>query len=131
MQKKLACLLVVVAVFFSFGLTLKVGFLWDDPEIIVNNPHIKEFSFQNIRHSFTHDVFNGLGDAYYRPLVSIANMIDYQIWGLNPFGFHLANLGFHLLAAVLLFFILNQLFSSNTAVLASALFAAQSNEKPS
>lgn len=123
MQKKLACLLIVVAGFFSFGLTLKVGFLWDDPEIIVNNPHIKEFSLQNIRHSFTHDVFNGLGDAYYRPLVSLANMIDHQIWGLNPFGYHLTNLTFHILAAVLLFLILSQLLTSPVAFLTSVLFS--------
>lgn len=33
---------------------------------------------------------------FFRPLLGIISFLDYQIWGLNPFGYHLTNFGFHL-----------------------------------
>src|SRR5262245_31128090 len=80
----------------SFGRVLTVGFLWDDHEMIEKNPVIKSVSAESFRHIFTHDVFEGHGDRYYRPVQSLTYMIDFAIWGLRPFGFHLTNLCFHL-----------------------------------
>ena len=33
---------------------------------------------------------------FFRPLLGIISFLDYKIWGLNPFGYHLTNFGFHL-----------------------------------
>lgn len=38
---------------------------------------------------------------FFRPLLSLISFWDYQLWGLNPFGYHLTNFGFHLANAVL------------------------------
>ena len=38
-------------------------------------------------------VFN---ETYYRPMVRLSAFIDRQIWGFNPFGYHLTNLLLHL-----------------------------------
>jgi hypothetical protein len=38
---------------------------------------------------------------FYRPFVNITYAVEYWIWGLNPFGYHLTNLLLHGLAAVL------------------------------
>ncbi|MBD2480943.1 hypothetical protein [Planktothrix sp. FACHB-1365] len=33
---------------------------------------------------------------FFRPLLGVISFLDYQIWGLNAFGYHLTNFGFHL-----------------------------------
>lgn len=38
---------------------------------------------------------------FYRPFVNITYAVEYWIWGLNPFGYHLVNLLLHGLAAAL------------------------------
>lgn len=38
---------------------------------------------------------------FFRPLLSLISFWDYQLWGLNPLGYHLTNFGFHLANAVL------------------------------
>ncbi len=116
--------LIVLFGFISFAPTLRVGFLWDDHEMIEKNPHITGLTRENFHYAFTHDVFDGKGDAYYRPFQTIANMVDYKIWGLNPFGYHLRNLLMHLLGACLLFYCLWRLLErTDVAFIAASLFA--------
>jgi protein O-mannosyl-transferase len=38
-----------------------------------------------------------------RPLINFSYAVDYALWGLNPFGFHLTNLLLHVLNVMLLF----------------------------
>jgi hypothetical protein len=59
------CLLIILFGILSFGPTLKVGFLWDDHEMIENNIHIQKFNGASLRHALTQDVFDGKGDPYY------------------------------------------------------------------
>lgn len=37
---------------------LRVPFMWDDPQMILANPHITAWTWDNLKHTFTHDVFN-------------------------------------------------------------------------
>lgn len=46
----------------------------------------------------------GQGEPFFRPLVSLLFFLDFQVWGLDPRGFHLTNLFLHGLASVLLGF---------------------------
>lgn len=107
------CILIVCAGFYSLGLTLKAGFLWDDHELIVNNSHVQSISIETIRHSFQNDIFNGLGDEYYRPLVTLSFILDYHFWKQAPLGYHVTNLFIHISTAILLFFFLNRLFPAS------------------
>ncbi|ERT09355.1 putative membrane protein [Lyngbya aestuarii BL J] len=34
---------------------------------------------------------------FFRPVLSLISFIDYQVWGLNPFGYHLTNFLLHLM----------------------------------
>lgn len=115
--------LILCAGLFSFGFTLRGGFIWDDHEMIVKNEQIQNFNLQNIGQAFRGDVFNGKGDDYYRPLQTLQNMLDFKIWKFNPLGFHLTNLAFHFTAAFLLFGILSLLFKENEALMAALIFA--------
>src|SRR5262245_54598983 len=121
--KAIFAAILVLAGLLTFGSTLRVGFLWDDHEMIENNPHISPLNLDNLRVAFTSDVFLGKGDAYYRPLQTVFNMIDYAIWKTNPFGFHLTNLTIHIVNAILLFGLLAALsIEIQVAFLASLCF---------
>ncbi len=93
--KLLVAVALVTAV--AHGIGLGNGFLgWDDGETILTNLRIRSLSPENLAWMFT--TFH-MGP--YQPLSWLSLAIDYQIWGLNPFGFHLTNLLLHLLAAIL------------------------------
>ncbi len=42
-------------------------------------------------------------EVSYRPLNTLSYFIDYKVWGLNPQGYHLTNLGIHILNALLVY----------------------------
>jgi hypothetical protein len=103
--------------------TLKVGFLWDDHVMIESNESLRNWSLAGIRQDFTSDPFRGRGDAYYRPLQTVFNRIDYTVWGLRPVGYHLTNLIFHIANSVLLGELAVTLgFGPLVALLAGCLF---------
>ncbi len=65
----------------------------------------------------------GLGGSY-RPMFNWLFAFDYAVWGLNPVGYHLSNLIFHLANIFLLYFLIKKIFQSEKlAVAASGLFA--------
>ncbi len=46
--------------------------------------------------------------AYTRPLISWSLLLNYQLGGLHPFGYHLLNVAIHLTAGVLLFAVIRR-----------------------
>jgi hypothetical protein len=65
-------------------------------------------------------VFN---ETYYRPLVRVSAFVDRQIWGFNPFGYHLTNLLLHLFCSLVVYFLIKELgFDDFIALTASLLF---------
>jgi len=94
---------ILLAAFLAFGLTLRVGFMWDDHQMIEQNPRL-EVSAHNLAAAFKGDPFNQ-GLNYYRPLQTVSNMTDFAAWGYRPFGYHLTNLLFHAAAALLFYYL--------------------------
>lgn len=74
---------------------------WDDQAYITHNPAIRGFSFENLKTAFT-----GYYVGNYAPLHILSYMIDYALWGLNPFGYVIANITYHYISGVILFFLL-------------------------
>ncbi|MCK9604562.1 MAG: hypothetical protein M0R66_09410, partial [Candidatus Omnitrophica bacterium] len=68
------------------------------------------------------DAGNILYDKMYRPLQLVSYSLDYRIWGLNPFGFHLHNLLIHTLNAILVFYLFSLLGGKLAAGIISILF---------
>ncbi|HLP44331.1 MAG TPA: hypothetical protein VK469_00185, partial [Candidatus Kapabacteria bacterium] len=84
--------------------SLQHDFLKDDFRLIVENQRIKTFkSFLNSLNGqfFSFPDFPYL--HYWRPLTLFTFYLNYQIWGLNPLGFHLANILLNAFNAILLF----------------------------
>ncbi|MDP3764662.1 MAG: tetratricopeptide repeat protein [bacterium] len=115
-----------VFILLSFiGLSLYINslanpFFWDDNEFFANNSFVQNFE---IKKFFTENATAGGGiiDNYWRPLLLISFALDYKIWGLLPFGFHLTNIFLHIASAFFLFLILQKLFKNYYISLGSSL----------
>ncbi len=104
------CYIIIIALtFLVFYNSLQNEFVFDDESVILNNNSIQSLS--NIPKFFTADEgFHKVIGRYYRPVVSSSYAIDYWIWGLNAFGFHLTNVIIHIICCLLLFKIFSVLF---------------------
>lgn len=106
--------LLVLAVFAVYANSLHNGFVFDDLDVVVGDPRIRDLT--NLRGLFV--------DAY-RPLRSITYAIDYRIWGLNPFGFRLTNVGIHAANVALVLYLARRLTDGALvpSLAAAAIFA--------
>ena len=82
--------------------------------------------WSNLRHIFASpSSFTDEGGGLYRPVTLFFNLLDYSIWGLNPFGYHLTNGLFHAANTVLVYLLCCGLFrrDRSLALLATLFFA--------
>lgn len=103
-NNKLLFLVIICAGVIVYSNSLGNDFLWDDKVIVVENDYIKDLSL--VREYFTSGrsmSSENLWKEGYRPLITLSYAIDYFFWKLNPFGYHLTNLTFHIFNALLLF----------------------------
>lgn len=109
-MKSVYCYIIIILVtFLVYYNSLSNEFVFDDESVIQNNQSIT--SADNIPKFFTaEDGFHKVIGRYYRPIVSSSYAIDFSIWGLNPYGFHLTNIIIHILSCLLLYKILSLLF---------------------
>ena len=90
---------------------------YDDNNYVYENPHVLNgLTFDNIIWAFT----TGHA-ANWHPLTWLSLMLDCQLFGPSPAGFHLTNLFFHIANTLLLFLVLKQL---TNAIWQSAFVAA-------
>ncbi len=96
---------------------LQNGFHYDDLHHIVKNPHIRDIN--NIPSFFTNPETFSLkykSHLHYRPLVMVSYALNYHFGKLNPAGYHLVNLAFHIGTAFLVFLILQAMLGSRYEV---------------
>ncbi len=85
-----------------FAATLRFDFVFDDNLVILDDPLVvRQFSFKEIVGSEVRVADVALG--YYRPLITLSYRLDRALWGLNPAGYHLTNLLWHLLVTYLIY----------------------------
>lgn len=102
---------IIITVFslLVFYNTLQNDFVFDDESVVQNYTAIRDLS--NIPKFFTaEEGFHKVIGRYYRPVVSTTYALDYSMWGLNPYGFHLTNIIINTISSLLLFSILYRLF---------------------
>ena len=104
------------------------GFVYDDRTQILSNPWIKDARFlPNIFLSDEWGFRSGNVSNYYRPIMHVVYMLDYYLFGLRPWGYHLINIFFHTGSSVLVFLIARILFKeykSTSKFLSAPLVAA-------
>ena len=115
----LASALILVITFMAFAPCLQNSFVdsWDDNTYVRKNVLIRDLSWRNVT-----TVFSTFILATYLPVTMLTYMVDYQLVGLKPFGYHLTNLILHLLNCLLVFWLIgllsrNILVSFITAIL--------------
>ncbi len=113
--------LLAAATFAVFAGALRCGWvLLDDPQYVLDNPHINRgWRFDDALWFLSHS-----HGGNWHPLTSWSHLLDVQLFGLAPAGPHAVNLLLHVLNAVLLAWVLFRLTGGWwRSVLVAALFA--------
>jgi len=111
------CIFLMVATFCVYSQIQDHEFINFDDNILVTKSSLVQAGLTNesiIR------VFTTTHHSGWLPITSISYMLDYQLYGLNPKGFLLTNLFFHIANSLLLFLIL---FRMTGAIWQSAFVA--------
>lgn len=119
-------LLVCTAAFLAYVGTLAFGFVFDDSPQIITNQVIRTWAavpsyFQG--HVWA-AIYPGTPGNYFRPLFLLWLRINYAIFGLKPWGWHLTSVLCHMLATYGVF-LLAQKFSRDRSIgfLVALIFA--------
>src|SRR5512135_1179182 len=96
---------ILLIAFLVYYKTLYNGFVYDDGLQVVQNHWIRDTKY--IPEIFSTSVwkFLGMETNYYRPVFHLIYMVNYLVFGLKPWGFHLVNVLFHVSVSVLVFII--------------------------
>ena len=109
-------IVIVVGCFTAYIPAIESGFIWDDDEYVTNN------TLLSAPDGLYRIWFSTDSPSQYFPLVYTTFRAEYQLWGLNPAGYHAVNVVIHCINALLLWVILRRL-SIPGAWLASAIFS--------
>jgi len=126
----LVCIAILISTtFMTFWPILHNGFVnWDDNYLILGTIRYRGLAWSNIRWMFSTYYMSS-----YAPLSWLSYALDYKLWGLKPFGYHLTDLLLHTANVVLFYFLglrllllaMPEVFKAEKKKLAvSALFAA-------
>lgn len=103
LQHLYSTILIIILSAAIYANALKNGFVYDDRAftIIPNAAVLKEL--HNLPKLFTEEYFGISGEKTYRPVVTFTYFIDYALFGLKPWGYHLTNLLLHAANGVCLY----------------------------
>lgn len=95
-----ACLVILALVLAVFGQVWSFDFVsYDDTGMVHENPHVLSgFTWENVRWAFTHGL-----QGIWMPVTILTYLLDAELFGNWPGGYHLSSVLFHALGAVLLY----------------------------
>jgi hypothetical protein len=105
----LICLALAVLTVITFWSLKDCGFInLDDDLYVYENAYVQSgLNWNSIGQAFSSELMETGG--HWHPLTWLSLMLDHQIFGLNPQGYHLVNLLFHVLNTLLLFLVLRRM----------------------
>ncbi len=109
-------LFLLVLTLFAYLPALRCTYIWDDDDYVTENATLP--TVDGLRRIWLEP---GAVPQYY-PLVHTSFWIEYRIWKLHPFGYHLVNVLLHAITAMFLWRLLRRL-SVPGAWLIAAIFA--------
>lgn len=108
----IAPFLIVLLTFTAFFPVLQNGFVdWDDDQNLLDNPNYRGLGWTQLRWMFT--TFHM---GHYQPLSWVTFGLDYLLWGMDPFGYHLTSLMLHAANAAVFYFVALHLLTSASSV---------------
>lgn len=82
---------VALVTFAVFSPALQNGFVsWDDSENFIHNPHYRGLAWSNIKWMVT-----SAHMGHYIPVAWLTLGVDYILWGMDPWGYHLTSITLH------------------------------------
>lgn len=120
----LACALLAVVTFGLYYTSLDNSFHYDDGHTVVDNPWIRDA--RNLPQFFVSGmvVSESPQASNYRPVLMVTYVLNYALGGLNPWGFHLANVFLHILTVLIVFGLIRFFLENTLAALLGALIFA-------
>ncbi len=99
-HRYLSQIFIVFITFITFKQGLNAELLtYDTYGYIIDNPNIKELSLTNLYWMFSNTEYM----SNWHPLTWLVYALEYHFFGLEPFGYHVVNLVFHILNVLLIF----------------------------
>jgi tetratricopeptide (TPR) repeat protein len=89
----------------AFALAVLGKFQWDDYPLLVDNSAYRGLAWSNLRWMFSTNLM-----GHYMPVTWMTYGLDYILWGLDPFGYHLTNLVLHSANTTLVYVVALRLF---------------------
>lgn len=112
------CVFLASITWLAFGQTLRHGFVnYDDPSYVYENPAVTGgLTLAGVKRAFTQSHARN-----WHPLTTCSHMLDCQLFGVRAGGHHFINVVLHMIAVLLLFFLL---YKATHALWRSAFVAA-------
>ena len=121
-NKFIPFLVIIVIGSILYFRTIDFGFTGFDDHGIIENKMEFLSSIKNIPEAFKRDAFISKGgEFFYRPIQTVSFILDAQLSGKEPWGYHLHNLILHILTACGLFILLRRLSNSPKFALGTAI----------
>jgi len=115
--------IIILVTLITFTNTLLNGFVYDDISIVQNNSSINALS--KIPDLFLQSYFGKDNNAgTYRPLTTLSFALNYAVYGLEPYGYHLVNIIIHSINSLLIYWITRHYSQSKLlAIFTTLLFS--------
>jgi Tfp pilus assembly protein PilF len=93
--RRAASVLVILVSAAAYAATLGYDLVWDDTLLIQQSWRLHHW--KDLPSLLTSHFWAEVEEVshYYRPLITLTFFLDMQLWGLDPFGFHLTNVLAH------------------------------------
>jgi Tfp pilus assembly protein PilF len=105
-------LLIILVTFAVYANSVSGEFVIDDIAQIKNNKQITSFVY--LPKYFRGGILEGI--IQYRPLFLVTLLLEYKIWGLKPYGYHLTNIFLHACNSLFVFFLIKKLLKGKEVV---------------
>lgn len=114
-------ILIVFTGLLAYANSLFNRYTYDDAMVLTKNHHVKDIS--NLPRLFTQDYFRISQEKTFRPVAPLTLMIEYALFGDNPFGYHVINLLIHVGCALLILLLCRYLgYAPLTGTFAALVF---------
>ncbi|MGD0885183.1 MAG: tetratricopeptide repeat protein [Thermodesulfovibrionales bacterium] len=120
MRKRIPALPMLIISLVSFTVYFNAlfnDFVYDDTDQVLENHWIRDVKY--IPDIFSKNVWGFQEETvisnYYRPFMHLIFMLDYYVFGLRPWGFHLVNMLFHAGVSILVFVVLSRLLRASSS----------------
>jgi protein O-mannosyl-transferase len=128
LRNNLSLAVLLTVSFFVYAPSLGGDFIIDDIPQVRDNPYIRDIG--SIPRYFTKGLWENSAleittEKRYLPMTLVPMLLNYQVWGGNPFGYHLFLLLLHLANTFLVYVLIRKIASGSAmaATVGAAIFA--------